>query len=280
MTREKKKTRYGLLVLLSLLLGLGIQFLLGYTLHRQDSARNAVLLEELKSSARTAAGAELDRRSQLEDRSRPLLFRITGERLAAREKEQPELLRLVNGANPLPEDFSTELTQVEEKDGRRYELDSRCAQAFWDLMADCAAAGGEPYICSGFGTRADQEKLYQDKIKRLVEAGVSPEEAPLAAAAEVAPPGCSEHELGLAADIIDESYPYLDELQEKTPTQLWLMENAWRYGFILRYPNGSTAWTGVIFEPWHYRYVGPVYAEEIHRLGLTLEEYLQRREGR
>ena len=109
---------------------------------------------------------------------------------------------------------------------------------------------------------------------------VSPEEAPKEAALTVAVPGTGEHELGLAADLMDESYPYLDEEQENTPTQRWLMENSWRYGFILRYPNGSTEITGILYEPWHYRYVGRGPAEEICRMGVTLEEYLLAREGR
>ena len=96
----------------------------------------------------------------------------------------------------------------------------------------------------------------------------------------MAVPGTGEHELGLAADLMDESYPYLDEEQENTPTQRWLMENSWRYGFILRYPNGSTEITGILYEPWHYRYVGRGPAEEICRMGVTLEEYLLAREGR
>ena len=74
--------------------------------------------------------------------------------------------------------------------------------------------------------------------------------------------------------------PYLDEGQERTGTQRWLMENAWRYGFILRYPNGTTDITGIIYEPWHYRYVGEKFAREITKKGLTLEEYAAWRRGR
>ena len=148
------------------------------------------------------------------------------------------------------------------------------------MLADCAAAGGRPYICSAYRSAQDQQKLYQDKVRRLEKDGVSREEAPELAAESVALPGTSEHQLGLAVDIIDEEYPFLDEGQEETATQIWLMENSWRYGFILRYPNGTTEQTGILYEPWHYRYVGREYAEEIHRMGLTLEEYLLRREGR
>lgn len=279
-TKEKKKTHYGLLVLLFLLIGLGIQGGLGYWRLHREQAQSEEMLEELSVTARQAAEKENARRSALWQEAAPRLARLPQERREAREGEDLSLLMLVNAKNPLPEDYAPELQQVEDKDGRTYELDRRCAQAFWDMMADCAAAGGEPYICSGFRLRKDQEELFRDKIKRLIEEGVDPADAPEEASKTVAVPGTSEHESGLAADLIDESYPYLDELQEQTPTQIWLMENSWRYGFILRYPNGTTEITGIIYEPWHYRYVGRVFAEEIHRMDLTLEEYLQRREGR
>ena len=279
-TKEKKKAHYGLLVLLFLLIGLGIQAGLGYQRLTRGEARSKELLGELSLSAKAAAENETQRRAVLWQEAAPRLARLPEERLSAREGEDLSLLMLVNAEHPLPEDYAPELVQVEDKDGRTYQLDVRCAQAFWDMMADCAAAGGEPYICSGFRLRRDQEELFRDKIKRLIEGGTDPEEAPEEAAKTVAVPGTSEHESGLAADLIDESYPDLDELQEQTPTQKWLMENSWRYGFILRYPNGTTEQTGIIYEPWHYRYVGERYAGEIFRMGVTLEEYLQRREGR
>ena len=278
-TKEKKKSHYGLLVLLFLLIGLGIQAGLGYQRLSRGEAQSKELLERLSLSAQTAAEQEKQRRSALWQEAAPRLTRLPEERQAAREGENPSLLMLVNASHPLPEDYAPELVQVEDKDGRTYQLDVRCAQAFWDMMADCAAAGGEPYICSGFRLRKDQEELFRDKIKRLIEAGTDPEEAPEEAAKTVAVPGTSEHESGLAADLIDESYPYLDELQEKTPTQIWLMENSWRYGFILRYPNGTTEQTGIIYEPWHYRYVGEEHAKAITELGVTLEEYLSRQRG-
>ena len=116
--------------------------------------------------------------------------------------------------------------------------------------------------------------LFNNKIRRLVLEGVDPDEAPDIAAMSVAKPNTSEHQLGLAVDIIDFFYTNLDKGQEDTATQQWLMENSWRYGFILRYPNGSSEITGIIYEPWHYRYVGQEAAEEIYELGVTLEEYL------
>ena len=280
MKRQKERGPYGLLALLAVLLGLGIQLAMGRADYRRETAEAEQILAELGDRAESAAGEELlTRRLQRaagEDRAADL----PAGRRAAAESGDPTLLILVNRWNELPEDYAPELELVAELDGRRYELDRRCSEALWDMLADCAAAGGHPYICSAYRSAEDQQKLYQDKVRRLEKDGVSREEAPELAAESVALPGTSEHQLGLAVDIIDEEYPFLDEGQEETATQIWLMENSWRYGFILRYPNGTTEQTGIIYEPWHYRYVGREYAEEIHRMGLTLEEYLLRREGR
>ena len=80
--------------------------------------------------------------------------------------------------------------------------------------------------------------------------------------------------IGLAVDIVDANNATLTSAQAKTATQKWLMENCWRYGFILRYPEGKSDITGIIYEPWHYRYVGYALAKELHFSGMTLEEYL------
>ena len=88
-------------------------------------------------------------------------------------------------------------------------------------------------------------------------------------------PGTSEHEIGLAVDIVDVKYQLLEENQEKTETQKWLMKNCWKYGFILRYPKDKQEITGVIYEPWHYRFVGKENAKMIMKNNLCLEEYLE-----
>ena len=95
------------------------------------------------------------------------------------------------------------------------------------------------------------------------------------AAKVISVPGTSEHHLGLAVDIVDTRSWNLNEEQENLPGQKWLMNNCWRYGFILRYPVGTEEQTGIIYEPWHYRYVGTELAEELHKSGLTLDEYLK-----
>ena len=174
----------------------------------------------------------------------------------------------------MAEGYEPELEQVTWDQEENQFVDVRCAEALLQMIEDCHAAGNDPYICSSYRTMEKQQFLFNNKIARLVAEGVSADEAPAIAAQSVAIPGTSEHQLGLAVDIIDLNYPYLDEMQEVMPTQRWLMEHCWDYGFILRYPNGSSDITGIIYEPWHYRYVGPEAAAEIHELGLTLEEYL------
>ena len=95
----------------------------------------------------------------------------------------------------------------------------------------------------------------------------------------MAPPGTSEHQTGLALDIVAASYQLLDEGQEDTAEQQWLMANSWKYGFILRYPSEKSDITGIGYEPWHYRYVGRAAAAEIYHSGVCLEEFLGRAEA-
>lgn len=184
--------------------------------------------------------------------------------------EDPWYLVLVNPWYPLPENYEFELTTVTGK----YKVDSRCADALKQMLADCKAAGHTPYICSAYRTWDDQVYLFDKKVNSFISKGYSEAEAKVLAAKETAVPGTSEHQLGLAADILCQSRPWLDEGQAKTATQQWLMANCHKYGFILRYPKGTTDITGIIYEPWHYRYVGVEIATEIMTKGITLEEYL------
>lgn len=181
-----------------------------------------------------------------------------------------ELLMLVNPWNPLPEDWVTDLVTL--SDGRK--IDSRCYEALQEMMDACRAAGYSPFICSAYRTQETQQSLYDNKVQRLVSGGMGEEEAKAEAAKAVAIPGTSEHQLGLAVDIVDANMQELTEAQEDTETQKWLMANSWRYGFIHRYPNGKTDITGIIYEPWHYRYVGKEAAQDIFNRNITLEEYL------
>ena len=181
-----------------------------------------------------------------------------------------ELLTVVNPWNPLPEDWVCDLVTL--SDGRR--VDSRCYEAFEEMMAACRDAGYAPFLCSAYRTQETQQSLYDNKVQRLMNSGMGEEEAKVEAAKAVAIPGTSEHQLGLAVDIVDANMQDLTDEQENTETQKWLMANSWRYGFIHRYPNGKTDITGIIYEPWHYRYVGKAAAQDIFNRDITLEEYV------
>ena len=131
-------------------------------------------------------------------------------------------------------------------------------------------------MVSGYRTNDYQKNSYERKVQSYIDKGYSQEDAEKEAATIVARPGTSEHQLGLAVDIVDTRLWALEEEQANLPAQQWLMEHSWEYGFVLRYPKGKIDVTGIIYEPWHYRYVGKELAKELHDLGLTLEEYLDR----
>ena len=181
-----------------------------------------------------------------------------------------EMIYLVNPWNHLPEDYTVKLRKIDDS----YQVAALAYPDLQEMLADCKAAGCDPVICSAYRTQEYQEKLFQRKIKRLMDTGMTQEDAEKEAGTVVAVPGTSEHQLGLALDIIDNSNWVLDRSQENTKTQQWLMAHSWEYGWILRYPNGKTELTGIIYEPWHYRYVGREIAAELHELDLCLEEYL------
>lgn len=193
----------------------------------------------------------------------------TGQEETPLPEELPWNLRLVNKGNPLPRDFSVETAEAAEG-----QLDSRAASALSQMVSDMEAQGLSPVVCSSFRTWEEQEALHQNKVNRLLSQGYSLASAEEEASRWVVPAGTSEHQLGLAADIVAADCQVLEEEQENTPEQQWLMAHCQEYGFILRYPRDKQGLTGVGYEPWHYRYVGVEAAQEIMSQGLCLEEYL------
>ena len=180
-------------------------------------------------------------------------------------------LILVNFENPLPDGFTVPgLTQL--RNGQA--VDSRAYPFLQRMMDDARAAGLQPVICSSCRSRDAQVWLYEAEVQNWLDRGHRQEDAEAQAAMWVARPDTSEHQTGLAVDIVDLSYQLLDEGQENTPVQQWLIAHCAEYGFILRYPTNKSALTGVGYEPWHYRYVGVEAAREIMENGLCLEEYL------
>ena len=131
---------------------------------------------------------------------------------------------------------------------------------------------GRFFLSNAYRSIIAQEKLWQARLAEDPSYGSRPFENPV----KVLPGNCTEHTTGLALDILSEDYRTADDGYGETDEGKWLAENAWKYGFIQRYPQNKETITGVIYEPWHYRYVGKEHAQAIHEQGLCLEEYLDK----
>ena len=202
---------------------------------------------------------------------------LTEETEEEKEKEEQEEhlpedwnLILVNRTHPIPEDYEVELKNI----GSGHQIDARAYDDFRAMIQAAKSEGVYIYVTSSYRDLDKQTDLYNKKVESYVMQGYSYESAKEQAGQVVAVPGTSEHHLRLALDLVSSEYRKLDEKQENTKGFKWLTEHSWEYGFILRYPNGETDITGIIYEPWHFRYVGLEAAKEITESGLTLEEYV------
>ena len=182
---------------------------------------------------------------------------------------------LVNPWYAVPEGYSPDLVSLStDISVEGSQVDRSCYDALIEMIEACNKAAPKVCVVSSYRTQEYQTNSYNRKVQSYLDKGYSQAEAEAEAATIIARPGTSEHQLGLAVDIIDTRLWALEEEQANLPAQKWLMEHSWEFGFILRYPKDKTTHTGIIYEPWHYRYVGKEVAKEIHESGLTLEEYL------
>lgn len=175
-------------------------------------------------------------------------------------------LILVNDDYCIPSNYEVELTEL--SNGKK--VDSRIYPQLQQMFDDARAAGLELFVREGYRTTQDQKDIMNERIQQYQDEGYSRGEAKNLAEKYVAEPGTSEHELGIAVDInADTSKCSSDAVYT------WLANNAYKYGFIKRYPDDKTEITGVNNEPWHYRYVGVDAALEMQEKGLCLEEYIE-----
>lgn len=188
----------------------------------------------------------------------------------AKEKEEYYLL-LANAENPLPQDWSIHTEEVQNG----YEMDKRAAPAMREMIQAAKEDGVELMLCSAYRSVEKQQQLFDRSQQAYMAQGMSEEEAYAKTATETAIPGTSEHQTGLAADIVTPTYQMLDAGFADTPAGQWLSEHAAEYGFVLRYPQDKQEVTGIIYESWHYRFVGKTHAKLMKESGLCLEEYLQ-----
>lgn len=184
--------------------------------------------------------------------------------------EAPWELLLVNDWNPLPSGYDSDVTFSTVSGVKQ--VDSRIIDAVNRMLND--AASYDLAVVSAYRPQEEQEVLYWRKVKQYTDQGYSDLEAQKVGGTIVKRPGFSEHNCGLAMDVGGSGDYTLEQSFGNTPAYTWLMEHCADYGFILRFPQGKEDITGVIYEPWHYRYVGVEAARYIMDNDLCLEEYL------
>ncbi|WP_050008043.1 M15 family metallopeptidase [Butyrivibrio sp. WCE2006] len=176
---------------------------------------------------------------------------------------------LVNKQHPIPDNYEFPLGEIDDT----MKCDERVLSPLKALLKAAAADGINLAICSPYRDSARQENLFSRKINNYLEAGLSYMEAYNASSQAVTVPGASEHQIGLAFDIVCGTYYNLDEGFGDTAEGKWLADNSYKYGFVVRYLKGKENITGIEYEPWHFRYVGVDAATIMYNENLCLEEF-------
>lgn len=189
---------------------------------------------------------------------------------AQNEETRPWYLMLVNQSHPMEDGYVPELANIDDS----HQVDARVLESLQNMLKAASDEGYSLYVCSAYRSVDRQKELFNESMIDYVNQGMTYYEAAIETAKSIAWPGESEHATGLAMDIVSSDYAGLDEKQGETDDQKWLMEHCYEYGFILRYPKDKSEDTGIIYEPWHYRYVGVEAALALRDQGVTLEEYL------
>lgn len=181
---------------------------------------------------------------------------------------------LCNPDNALPKGYQDTL-KLDYVQGS-YLMDARVVPAMKAMIAAAAKDGVELLICSGYRSNSYQKQLFDNRVNIVMneDPSLTYDEAVDVAATINAYPGTSEHETGLAADIVTPSYQRLNAGFDQTKAYQWLYEHCKEYGFIMRYPKDKTDITKIIYEPWHYRFVGTEHSYKIMEQKITYEEYL------
>ena len=266
MSREKK--RLLIYCVLTLTVGLVIGGKIGGSIEKKRAEKELV---EVTAQIKEEEKAQADKLQEELDKALEAA-NTTKEGNDNKGTELPWYLVLVNNKNPMDEDYEIpSFTDLQPG----YSVDSRIAEAANQMLQDAKADGMKIIICSAYRSVGRQEELFNTSLQDRLNSGLDYWDAFAETRQSVAEPGTSEHALGLALDLISNDYMGLDEKQQETEEAEWLAQNCHKSGFILRYPPEKTEITDIIYEPWHYRYVGVEDATKIMELGITLEEYLE-----
>lgn len=178
-------------------------------------------------------------------------------------------LILVNKDNPLEADIECKLRNY-----NGFDVDDRIYEELDAMFKAAKEDGINLLMASGYRNFNTQTYLYEKKISYFKRLGYSQAEATEIASMKVTPPLTSEHETGLAVDIVSYNHNCTDSDFGNCDAGIWLKEHSFEYGFILRYPEGKEDITKIQYEPWHFRYVGKEAAEFIYINDLTFEEFV------
>lgn len=179
-------------------------------------------------------------------------------------------LLLINKQHPIPEDYTFSLGTIKGS----MKCDERIIEDLLAMLQGAKNDGIDLVICSPYRDLNRQQVLFNRKIKAYMGKGMSYMEAYKVSSQAVTVPGASEHQIGLALDIVCDSYYSLNEGFGETEAGKWLEEHSCEYGFILRYPKGKEYITSIEYEPWHFRYVGKEAATLMKEKGICLEEFI------
>lgn len=253
--QRKHKTmlqQYRILILLLILINIGIQLC-----HKNEDSK---------------ASSSIEKNS---DTKSVIMQKIPKETNVAKQLYQKNqaLLVLVNKANPIPSDYDAQLMSI---CNGRLQASSLLYEDLKAMLADADTAGGYSYlISSAYRSSKKQQKLVDEDVRTFMNQGMSYEEALEKTLEETQPAGYSEHQTGLALDILCSENMNLDISQADCKGNRWMRKNCYKYGFILRYPKEKEEITNISYEPWHFRYVGKETAAFLWENDLTLEEFYE-----
>lgn len=182
----------------------------------------------------------------------------------------PWNLIVVNRQQTLPRSFTVDLEKVDD-----HWVDTRIAGSVREMLQAAKDGKVDLIICSAYRSVSKQSALYKEEITNNEEQGYDLKTSTALADQYMQAPGASEHHTGLALDVVTSTYQSLDSGFANTVAFQWLKENAPKYGFVIRYPENKQKITGILYEPWHFRYVGAEAAKEMTQKGQCLEEYVQ-----
>lgn len=188
-------------------------------------------------------------------------------------EKNKENLVLVNADTALDTSFDADLQTI--CNGRLY-ASSRLYSSLTKMLKAAGQNGFRYWIASAWRSRDKQQQLVDEDVQALLQKGISYDEALRQTYVETMPAGHSEHETGLALDILCSGNTDMNISQAKEPGNIWLRKNCYRYGFIPRYPKDKEDITGINYEPWHFRYVGREAALYMQKHHLTLEEFWEK----